>query len=80
MRDYAFPLEPAHDFERNGNAADFASGHPWPAYRENPGSVIDFGKDFDEKSETVTYKNLSSALSSDNKLLGQCLDVSTKRR
>lgn len=69
LRDYAFPLEPAHDFERNGNAADFASGHPWPAYWENPGSVIDFGKDFDEKSETVTYKNLNSALSSDNKLL-----------
>lgn len=67
LNDYSFPLTPSCDFKSNGNAAEFASGHPWPEYWHNPSSSIDFGKDFRDKHGA--YKSFHTALSSDSKLL-----------
>jgi WD40 repeat protein len=69
LKEYSFPLKPAKDFERDGNVAEFASGHPWPSPDwRNFTEAIDFGKEMNEQS-TGAYKSFHSAISSDGKLL-----------
>lgn len=66
LKEYSFSQKPAQDFERNGSAAEFASGHPfdWHSFAES----IDFGKEMPE-SAIGAYKSFTTALSADEKLL-----------
>jgi WD40 repeat protein len=69
LKEYSFPVKPAKDFERDGTAAEFASGHPWPSPDwRNFTEAIDFGKETNEQG-TGAYKSFHSAISSDEKLL-----------
>ncbi|KAH7389430.1 WD40-repeat-containing domain protein [Phaeosphaeria sp. MPI-PUGE-AT-0046c] len=67
LKEYSFPLKPTLDFEREGAPADYASGHPWPEYWQNPSSIIDFAKNFTQ--DPGAYTSFYTALSCDNKLL-----------
>ena len=66
LESYAFPVEPAHDFERSGIPAQFASGHP--KHWDQDIETIDFSV-HDKGGDQLTYSSYHTALSTDQRLL-----------
>ncbi|KAI4941286.1 hypothetical protein J4E91_010863 [Alternaria rosae] len=66
MKEFAFPVEPAQDFERAGVPAQYASGHPkeWSQTHD----VINFSADLPQSLD-ITHQSYDTAVSSDKKLL-----------
>jgi WD40 repeat protein len=68
LNEYSFSWNPARDFERDAQPAEFASGHPWTWEWCGDEQTLDFGKDIVNNSEK-SFQSFHSALSSDQKLL-----------
>jgi hypothetical protein len=68
IKEFTFPLKPAHDFEHDGHPAESASGHPLPTDWHNFTEAIDFGKEMKEQNKGAG-ESLHSSLGSNQKLL-----------
>lgn len=66
LKEYKFPVEPSHDFERIGVPARYASGHPKELAQAL--DILDFGAD-DTNEGGRAYRSYQTALSPDTKLL-----------
>lgn len=67
VEEWSFPLKPVHDFEFNGEAAQYAPGHPkeWGDETE----LVEFRHAIRDGQPESSYESYYAAISPDNKLL-----------